>query len=149
MILFHGGTADLWKGSIVKPNMAHSRYLDGCAECEAQRNKTSSIFGLDPRTPENFVYATSDREYARYYASRAFRGWLYEVELDAASIEPSNEDPFPTWRAAEARIVRVLEKRITLTMPERKTLFIRWGGTDSEFETMIAGVLQQSGRFHV
>lgn len=129
--------------------MAHARYLDGCPTCEAQKHGVSSVLGLDPETPENFIYATADREYARYYASRAGRGWLYEVELDQGSIEASVEDPFPTWRAAEARTVRVLEKRITLTMPERKALFIRWGGTDSEFESMIAKLFQQSGRFYV
>lgn len=138
MTLFHGGIADLWKGSVLKPNMAHSRYLDDCPTCQAQKNGTSSMLGLDPETPENFIYATSDREYARYYASRAVRGWLYEVELDQDSIEPSKEDPFPTWRAHSARVIRVLEKRITLTMPERKDLFIRWGGSGPEFESMIA-----------
>jgi hypothetical protein len=137
MNLFHGGISDLWKGSILKPNMAHLRYLDGCPQCEAQRNGTASLLGFDPETPANFIYATTDREYARYYASRAGRGWLYEVEIDDSS-EPSKEDPFPTWRAPEARIIRVLEKRITLTMQERRNLFIRWGGTDSEFESMVA-----------
>lgn len=149
MVLFHGGAADLWKGSIVKPNMAHGRYLDDCAQCQAQKHGVSSLLGMDPETPANFIYATSDREYARYYASRAGRGWLYEVELDPASIEPSKEDPFPTWRASEARVVRVLEKRITLTMQERKDLFIRWGGTEAEFDSLIAGLLKQSGRVHL
>ena len=148
MNLFHGGVADLWKGSILRPNMAHRRYLDGCPECEAQKNGTSALFGFDPETPKHFVYGTTDREYARYYASRAGHGWLYLVELDPDSTEPSHEDPFPTWRASQARVIQVLEKRITLTMTERKELFCRWGGTDSEFESMLAklsGNAQEKG----
>jgi len=138
MTLLHGGIGDLWKGSLLKPDMAHVRYLDGCPTCEAQRKGHSSALGLDPETPAEFVYATTDREYARYYASRAVRGWLYEVELDPSSIEESKEDPFPTWRAHQARVVRVLEKRITLMMAERRDLFLRWGGSASEFESMLS-----------
>lgn len=136
MILFHGGGPDLWRGSTIKPNMAHTRLVDGCADCEAHRHGQQRLDG-DPLTPEGFVYATSDRDYARYYASRAVKGWLYEVELDPASIEESKEDPFPTWRASSAVVIRVLEKRITLTMQERRDLFVKWGGTPSEFETML------------
>lgn len=142
MILFHGGVGDLWKGSVLRPNMAHARYLDGCPTCEAQKNGTSALFGMDPETPKDFVYATSDRDYARYYASG--RGWLYEVELDEGSIQRSVEDPFPTWRASFARIVRVIEKRITLTMTERRELFTRWGGSDDEFESMVSKLIHES-----
>lgn len=116
--------------------MAHTRYLDNCPQCEAQRNH-QLISGFDPPTPHGFVYATSDREYARYYASRAVKGWLYEVQL-ADDAEPSTEDPFPTWRASGARVLKVLEKRITLTMDDRKRLFVRWGGTEEEFNGMIS-----------
>lgn len=141
MKLFHGGGPELWPGSTILPNMAHTRYLDDCPQCTAQRNGYGGIAGYDPATPEGFVYATSDRDYARYYASRAIKGWLYEVELDDASAEESQEDPFPTWRAHRAKVVRVLEKRVTLTMDERRQLFIRWGGTDSEFERMIGTLI--------
>ncbi len=136
MTLFHGGAASLWPGHIIKPNMSHTRYFDGCSQCEAQRLNLN-IEGFDPITPHGFVYATLDREYARYYASRAGKGWLYEVRL-ADDAEPSTEDPFPTWRASAATVVRVNEKRITLTMDERQQLFIRWGGTEAEFKSMVS-----------
>jgi len=140
--LFHGGAPDLWKGSVIRPDMAHTRYLDDCPQCRAQK-AGAFVQGFDPPTPHGWVYATSDREYARYYASRANRGWLYEVEL-ASDAEPSTEDVFPTWRASSARVVRVLEKRIALTMDERKALFLRWGGTEDEFNRMVGAVMRQA-----
>lgn len=111
--------------------------MNGCQQCAAQRLGLSPE-GFDPATPHGFVYATSDLAYARYYASRAIKGWLYEVEL-IPPAEESTEDQFPTWRSSEARILRVLEKRVTLTMSERRELFIRWGGTTGEFDKMTAG----------
>lgn len=135
-ILFHGGAPELWPGSVILPDMAHTRYQDDCPQCVAQRMGVGGTW-LDPPTPEGFVYATSDKEYARYYASRAVKGWLYEVEIDPTSEEESVEDPFPTWRAKHANVLRVLEKRITLTMDERRNIFIRWGGTETEFEAML------------
>jgi hypothetical protein len=134
-VLYHGGVADLWKGSILLPDMASRRYHDGCAQCEAQRIGMN-VEGFDPATPHGFVYATTDIDYARYYASRAGSGWLYEVLLDPP-VEESTEDPFPTWRAPQARILRVIEKRITLTMQQRRDLFLRWGGTVGEFNRMV------------
>lgn len=142
--LFHGGIGDLWKNSVILPDMASRRYHEGCAQCEAQR---SGVSFMDTSTPHGFVYATTDREYARYYASRAGDGWLYEVTMDSAA-EPSTEDPFPTWRAPQARVVRVLEKRITLTMRERRDLFCRWGGSDDEFEHMVSGLMANSGQIY-
>jgi hypothetical protein len=133
--LFHGGTPGLWPGSLILPNMAYTRYLDNCPQCEAQR-AGMSVPGFDPPTPHGFVYATADKEYARYYASRAGKGWLYTVEL-TGDVQSSDEDPFPTWRAQGARVIKVLEKRIVLTMAERKNLWLRWGGTDAEFDHMI------------
>lgn len=138
--LYHGGIGDLWKGSLLLPDMASRRLHDGCAQCEAHRHGLN-IDGFDPSTPHGFVYATSDIEYARYYASRAGNGWLYEVAL-LPPVEESTEDPFPTWRAPQARIVRVLEKRITLTMQQRRALFIRWGGSEEEFRRMISDLSQ-------
>src|SRR5689334_17942447 len=99
-VLFHGGIGELWPRSIIKPNMAHMRYVDNCPECELQRRNIHA--GFDPPTPHGFVYATTDRDYARYYASRAVKGWLYEVRL-SDDAEPSTEDPFPTWRASSGQ----------------------------------------------
>ena len=35
--LFHGGTAELWSGTIIRPDMAHTRWLDNCQQCQAQK----------------------------------------------------------------------------------------------------------------
>lgn len=140
--LFHGGVGELWKGRVILPNMASRRFHKGCAECEAHAR--GERIGSDPLTPHGFVYGTSDLQYARYYASRAGKGWLYEVEL-SEDAELSTEDSFPTWRAAEAKVIRVLEKRITLTMDERRDLFVRWGGTEGEFNLMVQGVRSRAG----
>jgi len=132
--LYHGGVGELWPGKTIRPNMAEHRYVPGCKHCEAQR---AGLTTIDPPTPEGWVYATADQAYARYYASRAVKGWLYQVEL-ASDAEPSTEDkPFPTWRATSAKVIKVLEKRITLTMDERRELARRWGGTDGEFNAMV------------
>lgn len=152
MTLFHGGVGDLWKGQLIKPDMAHGRLHDGCPQCEAQRLDLH-VEGFDPPTPHGFVYATTDIAYARYYASRAGKGWLYEVTLDPPA-EKSGEDFFETWRSPQARIVRVVEKRITLTMDERRDLFIRWGGTDMEFNRMVGQLshgkwFSINGRWHM
>lgn len=141
--LFHGGVGNLWPGSTIRPNMAEHRYVNGCPHCESQRH--GSPMAIDPATPDGWVYATADLPYARYYASRAVKGWLYLVEL-ADDAEPSEEDVhFPSWRASSARVVKVLEKRITLTMDERRALWIRWGGTDGEFNSMLLS-MGASGR---
>lgn len=136
--LFHGGAPELWKGQPIRPDMAHRRFHDGCAICEAHRQGLST--SIDPLTPHGFVYATSDLPYARYYASRFGKGWVYEVNL-ADDVEPSTEDMFPTWRASSARVVRVVAKRVTLSMDERRALFVRWGGTGDEFNAMVQSAL--------
>lgn len=133
-VLFHGGVPGLWVGDVLLPNMAHARFVDGCAECEAHK-RGESVF--DPLTPSDWVYATSDREYARYYASRAVKGTLYRVRLEGET-ERSTEDPFPTWRARRAIVLGVPERNITMTMKQRRCLFLRWGGTSEEFDAMIA-----------
>lgn len=142
LVLWHGGVGGLWRGGIIKPDMAEHRYVEGCPHCEAQRTGTWAP-GEDPGTPSGFVYATSDREYARYYASRAVRGTLYRVEL--ADAELSNEDKFPSWRGSSARVLEVRERNITLTWAQRRRLFLRWGGTDAEFDAMVTQVLAAGG----
>lgn len=135
-VLYHGGVGGLWRGDVIMPNHAEHRYVDGCAECEAQRAGIAGGLGLDPETQSGWVYTTSDREYARYYASRAVKGWLYKVRLEG-DIERSEEDLFPTWRGRRAVVLGVPEQNITLTMAERRRLFLRWGGSEEEFSQMI------------
>lgn len=137
--LYHGGVSGMRRGDIIRPGMAEHRYVKGCPHCEAQRaGKSATEVGplVDPPTPPNWVYATSHRRYGRWYASRAVEGDLYRVRL-RGDVEPSTEDPFPTWRGREAVVERILERKITLTMRQRRDLFRRWGGTDQEFDGML------------
>lgn len=93
---------------------------------------------FDLPTPEGWIYASEDRQYARFYASLCGLGTLYRVRLN--DPEPSTEDPFPSWRARSGVVVSVLERAVRLTMKERKRLFIRWGGTEREFASMLHSV---------
>lgn len=140
MNLFHGGAPGRRVGDVLLPNMAEHRYVDGCPHCEAQRNGSWTP-GMDPGTPEGWLYATSDRPYARYYASRAVLGTLYRVRLEG-DVERSFEDPFHSWRGRNAVVVGVLERSVALSMLERRKLFKRWGGSDEEFEEMILAALR-------
>lgn len=140
-LLYHGGVPGLWVGDVIRPNMAEHRHVDGCAVCRAQAEGRATGHGIDPQTPADWVYATADKPYARYYASRAVGGTLYRVQL-VGDVEPSVEDPpyFPTWRGRSATVVAVLEYKIALTHKERRQLFRRWGGTDAEYAEMVASV---------
>lgn len=139
--LFHGGVPGRWLGEIIIPGMAEHRYHEGCPHCEAQRR--GEVTGLDPATPAEWVYATTDLGYARWYASRAGNGTLYEVRLEG-DVERSEEDEFPTWRARRAVVTRIRERDIRLTHGERRALFIRWGGTGDEYAAMVADVTRQA-----
>lgn len=138
-LLFHGGVPGRKVGDLLVPGMAEHRYVEGCKHCEAQRDGT--LTGIDPPTPPDWVYACADLPYARWYASRAVYGTLYRVRLEG-DVERSVEDPDWSWtyRAPAARVVRVLERDIMLTMPERRKLFARFGGSPAEFKRMVAMV---------
>jgi len=124
---WHGGAAGLKPGNLIKPG--HTRTVDGCAICEARANgQTATIDGhaVDPATgrPDR-VYITTDREYARFYASMALYGDLYRVE-PVGDVEPSTEDPFDTWTAASARVLAVYDRAVRLTNGQRQRLMTRW-----------------------
>ncbi|WP_229868851.1 hypothetical protein [Streptomyces inusitatus] len=130
--LFHGGVPGLKPADLIEPG--HHRTVDGCPTCEARaRGENRVVPGLgvvDPPTgrPDR-VYATSDREYARHYASMAWYGDLYVVEL-IGNVEPSEEDHFPTWCAPAARVLSVYSRAVQLTMAERRRLNRRWRVAD-------------------
>lgn len=138
LVLFHGGVAGLKPGDLILPGHAEHRYVDGCLDCEAQRHGHTGPTG-DAPTPPEWVYACGDRQYARFYASRAVSGWLYRVEL-RGDVERSDEDPeqFGCWRGREAVVLSVLERAVRLTMQQRRRLFVRWGGTDREWHRLAA-----------
>ena len=139
--MWHGGVAGLWVGDVILPNMAEHRYVEGCPHCAAQA--AGQRTNIDPPTPADWVYASEDHEYARWYASRAVRGSLYRVRLEG-ECERSQEDPpqFGCWRARRAVVVGVKELGVTLTMRERERVFMRWGGTRDEFRAMVRGVTE-------
>jgi hypothetical protein len=77
------------------------------------------------------VYVTTDREYARFHASKFWLGDLYVVE-PVGELEPSTEDPFPSWKAPAARVLTVYTKAVRLTDGQRRTLANRWKRADEE-----------------
>ncbi len=131
--LFHGGTSGLAVGDTIKPNRAYHKHVDGCPTCEAKARGDATL--IDAPTPPDWVYATRDKAYARFYASMC-RGDLYQVRL-IGDVERSNEDQFPSWRGRRARIESVAERGVTLSWSQRRQLFKRWGGTDTEFDAMV------------
>lgn len=132
--LWHGGVPGLRRGSRIVPGMAHHKHIDGCPICAAHAAGVSPE-GHEPATPDGWVYATSDKAYARFYASKVVGGDLYQVRL-LGDVERSTEDMFPAWRGRRAVVVRVVERGIVLTPKERRHLFLRWGGTDEELAEM-------------
>jgi hypothetical protein len=143
---FHGGVPGRRVGDVLLPGHADHRYLVGCPDCEAQRQ--GEHVAIDPPTPPGWVYASEDRAYARFYASRAVGGTLYRVRLEG-EVEVSVEDPpeFRAWRARRAVVLQVLETKVVLTMHQRRHLFLRWGGTPEEFDRMVRETVAAHARF--
>lgn len=80
------------------------------------------------------VYLTTNRLYARYYASLWGRGDLYRVEPIGALIA-STEDTVETWMAPEARVLAATDRAVLLTWTERRRLFREWGAADEAAKT--------------
>lgn len=128
---FHGGVPGLKPGDTIIPSPPH--VIDGCKVCEARAmGQTATVGGaaIDPPTgrPDR-VYITSDRDYARFYASRYWYGDLYTVE-PVGQLEPSTEDPFPTWCVPSARVASVYTRAVLLTPSQRRSLLRRWFDAD-------------------
>lgn len=136
--LYHGGVPGRRVGEVLLPGHAEHRFVAGCPTCEAHRRGESSPLS-DPATPAEWVYASEDRSYARWYASRALGGTLYRVRLEGG-VEPSVEDPpqFRAWRGHRAVVLQVLEVRIVLTHHQRRQLFERCGGSPEEYAALVA-----------
>ncbi|MEU6318179.1 hypothetical protein [Streptomyces sp. NPDC047009] len=129
---FHGGVPGLKPGDLITPSPPH--VVDGCKVCEARAHGLTATTRdgktIDPPTgrPDR-VYITSDREYARYYASRYWYGDLYTVE-PVGEPEASTEDPFPTWCVPAARVVSIYTRAVQLTPHQRRSLLRRWTEAD-------------------
>lgn len=122
-------------GDLLVPGERH--YEDGCPVCVAKREGRTFMLNGMPVDPmnrhEDRVYVTTDREYARFYASKYPTGDLYRVEppddvLDMLDV--GSEDPFPTWALPSVRVVAVYERAVRLTHRQRVTLLERWRQVD-------------------
>jgi hypothetical protein len=132
MIFFHGGFPDLRPGDLITPHAPN--VVDGCAICAAKAaGRQPVIEGLgvvDPLTERpDRVYITTDRDYARFYASKYPRGDLYTVE-PVGEPEPSTEDHFPTWSVPAARVRGIYDRYVQLTPGQRRSLLRRWTAAD-------------------
>lgn len=127
-MLFHGGAPGFKPGDIIEPHAPN--LVDDCPICEAHR--VGAEYALDGQIidPANhaseFVFATSDREYGRFYASKFPRGDLYVVVPTDEALVPSDADPFPTWMAKTLRVHAVYDRYVQLTDRQRRRLLRRW-----------------------
>jgi hypothetical protein len=118
VILYHGGAPGFGVGESVVPH--DTKRLDGCSICEA---------GGDGNHLPDRVFASALRLYAKYYASKWGRGWLYIVEPEGAMTR-SEVDPFGTYHAASFRVIKICERGVELTMSERRHLYRLWKRDD-------------------
>lgn len=128
--LYHGGVPGLSEGDVIQPGHSRDHHHSGCPWCEA-RAKGGSFGGDGPSMRADRVYVTADKAYARYYASLYGRGDLYEVE-PVGGVEPSMEDPFPTFVVPTARVVNVVQRAVLLRMSQRRELYLRWAKADGD-----------------
>ncbi len=127
--LFHGGKPGLGPGDLLEPSEPH--FLDDCPICQAKKAGINSVFDPLTGSPDR-LYITADREYARFYASKYWRGDLYVVE-PLSEPEPSREDHFPTWKVTAARIRTVYQRCVEMTNTQRRALYRRWYEADKAF----------------
>ena len=129
MTYWHGGIPDLRPGDRIVPG--HQRKTHpGCPWCEARAKGTAGPGGIDgPSLHQDVVYMTTNRLYAKHYASLYGRGDLYQV-LPVGAIAPSLEDTIETFMASSAVVTAVYERAVLLTASERRRLFREWGKAD-------------------
>ena len=155
MTYYHGGIAGKRAGDILIPSPPHE--VDGCPICVARAagricrvgeyRAWAAQFGerarpimealagaddmepIDPPSAKSAVYISTHQIYARWYAARS-QGDLYAVE-PIGGVERSEEDPFPTWTCYRARVVRVIERRVTLTRKDRRKITKLWKRADA------------------
>ncbi|UQA95718.1 hypothetical protein [Streptomyces halobius] len=129
---FHGGVPGLRPGDLITPHLPN--IVDGCAVCAAkaagQQPHVPGLGTVDPITARpDRVYITSDREYARFYASKFPRGDLYTVE-PVGELEASTEDRFPSWTVPAARVRSVYDRYVLLAPRQRRSLLRCWEAAD-------------------
>lgn len=98
---------------------------------QAEGGPAPTIDGLAVR--DDRVYFTTNRLYAKHYASLYGRGWLYRIE-PVGEVERSTEDTIETYMAPAARVVSVYERAVLLTHTERRRLYREWTVADVVFD---------------
>jgi hypothetical protein len=131
---FHGGKPGLEPGDLIEPGAPN--YLDNCPICQAVKAGRSTPYEQPSQNPDR-VYVTSDKPYARFYASKYPRGGLYVVEPLGELVE-STEDRFPTWHCPSARVLTVYDRCVELTPSQRRVLFRRWTVADRHAAQVLA-----------
>lgn len=123
---WHGGAPGLKPGDLITPRPPgdHDHLVDGCPTCEARRR--GEQLDSDDNDP-GLIYITTDRDYARIYASGYPRGALYRVEPIGDLVDRSEHDPAPSWGVASARVLAVYDACVTLTPKLLRRLLRRWG----------------------
>ncbi len=126
--LFHGGMPGLRVGDVIEPGFER-RHHEGCQWCEA-RAKGEAHQGMDgPSQHQDRVYATTNRLYAKHYASLWGRGDLYRVHPGFEQVR-STEDTIETFHAERFVVAAVLDRAVLLTDSERRRLFREWTAAD-------------------
>ena len=132
MTYYHGGVPGLRPGDLITPHAPN--VVDGCAICATKaaghQPYVPGLGNVDPITvrPDR-IYITTDRDYARFYASKYPRGDLYTVEA-VGELEVSEEDHFPSWTVPAARVRHVYDRYVQLTAGQRRSLLRRWTAAD-------------------
>lgn len=128
--LWHGGVPGLKPGDLITPG-SDRKHHDGCPWCEARKQQAAGgpAPAIDPLPLTGRVYCTTNRLYAKHYASLYGRGWLYRVE-PVGDLVRSLEDTIETWTAEALRVVSVYEKAVLLTNTERRRLWREWTAAD-------------------
>ena len=130
---FHGGIPGLRPGNRLEGGQQRPVHA-GCQICAARaRGKVATVAGIPIDMPSgrpDRIYITTDKDYARFYASLYGRGDLYLVD-PVGEIEPSPEDHFPTWTVEAAVVVEVYQAAVLLTTSQRRRLQRRWEEADA------------------
>lgn len=127
MSYFHGGKDGLAVGDVLEPGHAR-KFHDGCPWCVA-REQGEAHLGMDGPSQHAGVYFTTDKLYAKHYASLYGAGDLYRIE-PIGEIQRSDEDSYETFIAPSVRITAVVERAVRLTGKERRRLAREWEAAD-------------------
>ena len=120
-VLYHGGVPGLKPGDLIQPGHSRDNSHDDCPICR-KRRELGAAAPEGTQHPET-VYATTDRLYAKSYASLYGRGDVYQVEPIGPLTPTTDEgDPAGSYRCPLLKVKRVVDTRVTLTMKERRRL---------------------------